>query len=111
MNFTGYGKITFYNCAETRFSPNYYSLFSENDDAYLKNKALKGKIERVVIKKIYKKQISSVNNVIFIYQDTLNFFYEENDLISYEDALDLKNTYIQNHRVEKLKKICYNSSI
>lgn len=57
-------------------------LWNINDVLYIKLRAQQGVLERVCIKRI-------VTNTNYLYIDTLNTLWNEDELISEEDALDL----------------------
>jgi len=75
--------------------------FSVGDQAWLKYKAEKGKLESIIVKKINLIDFTYRGNgpVTVIYVDTFNALYNETDLISYSDALILKTNYLYNQRV------------
>jgi hypothetical protein len=68
--------------------------WSENSILYARHKAVKGILERVAIKRvILNSGPKTGNQIVPIYQDTLNSLWNESDLIIEEEARDLALAY------------------
>lgn len=84
--------------------------FKEGDFAYEERLARKGKLERLVIKKINVVNNLSTGGVYVInYKDTLNAIYLEEELIDEASALLLAEDFYQlqaDLALEQLKKLC-----
>lgn len=62
------------------------------DIAYLKSAALKGKLEKIVIEKVYiKNTIKTFYKDVNFYEDRLNSLYREDELITLEEAQNIIN--------------------
>lgn len=68
-----------------------YLKYSIGDLVFIEDKARKGKIERVCIKKAFVKSYQDVP----LYQDTLNSVWFENELIPHQDAVNLAIAYYE----------------
>jgi hypothetical protein len=95
-SFTGSGTVYFGGC--TKYRLYLYSIYKyqPGDVLFFKNKALVGKLERVAIKRVRlvnNKQTSGV--VTFVYQDTLNALYNEDELVNEYVALQLAKEYYE----------------
>lgn len=94
MNFDAYGRIKFYGCAATNYVLFYDYKFVAGDIAYVKSKALKGRLEKIAIKKpIVHKDSSTFNQIVILYQDTFNAMHEEDQIVDYSTALALVQAY------------------
>lgn len=99
MEYTATGLIRTSGCAGVSVKKNYLVLFTVGSKAYIKRKARFGKMEFVVIKKIYRQTPHNINygiQVDILYSDTFNRVWAEEELMSKENALDLANLYWQN---------------
>lgn len=96
-SYTGSGTILINGC--TRYKLYLYEVYKWNvgDTAFLAYKASdEGKLEKVVIKKIrLVGNNSTVGEIRFIYQDTLNSLYNEWDLVNEYTALNLAKQYYE----------------
>lgn len=85
----------------------YFVKYKVGSIVYSKPKALKGVIEKIVIKKIrlFPERENSLQSVCKIctfpplYIDTLNAYHNEEDLVGPEDAVDLVDQYLARQRV------------
>jgi len=94
--YTGSGTIIISGCTEINVFRNYPYLYSVGDTCFLKFKALKGKLEQVVIKEIKIVTNYQINGEIrFMYIDTLNAIYNESDLLSKYEAVQIAKQYYQ----------------
>ena len=84
--------------------------FKEGDVAYEKRLARKGKLEKLVIKKINVVNNLSTGGVYVInYADTFNAVYLEEELVDEATALQLAEDYYQlqaDLALEELRKLC-----
>jgi len=95
-NYEGDGLITTHGYATTK-KKNYIKYkWGENSILFVKNKALKGCLEKVCIKRaIINSGAQNYNQVVSLYQDTLNSLWNENDLIEEAEAKSLALAYWQ----------------
>lgn len=95
-SFTGSGTIAISGC--TRYKMYLYSIYKykPGDILWYKPKAMAGKLEKIVIKKVkIVNNTQTFGQVKFIYEDTLNALYNEWDLINEYDALQLAKSYYE----------------
>ena len=78
------GKIRFFGCPVVVVRKLYPSKFSVGEILYVLRKARLGILEKVAVKKVNLKFIG--NEAIFIYKDTFNSLYNEDDLCRYLEA-------------------------
>lgn len=93
MNYTGSGVTKTSGCAMTSslvYTPYKWSV---NSILYIKHKANKGILERVAIKRVILN--SAYNQIVPIYQDTLNSLWNEDDLLIEGQARDLAIAYLE----------------
>lgn len=93
------GLCKLFGCAGVSFKKNFLVLFTVGSKVYIKRKARFGKMEFVVIKKIFRQTPQDVNQGIqpeIMYADTFNRIWSEDELLSKENALDAANLYWQN---------------
>jgi hypothetical protein len=84
------------------------TVFGVGDEAWLKYKAQKGKIQSVYIKKV-----KIISDALFqgrghcdvIYFDTLNSAYNEDELITNSEAIAIATAYIEN-RLKQAARAC-----
>jgi len=94
LYYTGSGGVTTGGCALTSRYVYITYKWGENSVLYVKHKAVKGILERVAIKRvILNSGPKTGNQVIPIYQDTLNSLWNEDDLLIEEHARDLALMY------------------
>lgn len=93
-SYTATGGATFNGCAATEKITYINYRWGENSVLYVLAKAQKGILEQVAIKRvILNSGRKTFNQVIPIYQDTLNSLWNENDLILEADARTLAAAY------------------
>ncbi len=95
--YTGSGTISLKGCFTYSFSEYLPYKYIKGDVVFVKPSALKGKLEKIAIKDV--KVISgkkTYGQIIFLYVDTFNFFYNENELISEQEAINLAKQYYEN---------------
>lgn len=94
--YTGSGGFSLPICTKYWKTNNYLHKWKVGEIVFTKFNAIKGILEKVAIKQV--KLISKKNifgQVYFLYIDTNNSIYEENELISEFDALTLAKDYYQ----------------
>lgn len=110
-SYTASGKLSTRMCgAIVIFSPIPYCprRFNPGDLVYLQYKAIKGILEYVVIKKlkIVDRTIQGYGQCVTLYVDTWNALYNEDDLVTLEEANSLISTYQYNQRLNAQKAGC-----
>jgi len=98
MNFSyvGGGKVTFYGCFKYRQFFGQKHKYNVNDVVYYLPKAEKGKLEKIVIKKVHVVRTQETwGQLKFLYIDTYNSIYNERDLVWEGEALLIAKTYYQ----------------
>ena len=80
--------------------------FQIGEIVYLKNKAKQGKIESIFIKDLKILNEKKCEYIYAIYTDNNNFYYNENELVNLNTALELKNEFCLENSAHK-----YNSNI
>jgi hypothetical protein len=81
------------------------SKYFPRDILYNIHAAKKGKLEKVVLKERLFSRNKKTVRINVIYKDTLNGLWDENELISYDEAYLIADNYFQNllAEAEKLK--------
>jgi len=103
FEYIGSGGAETLGCAEYSMQVYYTYAFEVGSIVYLKHKAKKGILERVAIKRIFIRQNKATwGQPIFIYQDTLNSLYNEADLVTHQQAVDLTLIYHENIQLNTL---------
>lgn len=94
------GTIRINGCAGTNLKKIFLALFTVGSKAYIKQRARFGKMEFVVVKKVYRQTprntASEGIQPEVMYLDTYNRMWAENELLLQENALDLATLYWQN---------------
>lgn len=68
--------------------------FTVNSVVYLQYKAVKGILEKVAIKEVMSYSgLKTGGQIVSIYKDTLNSLYNEEELCTYQEALDFVEAY------------------
>lgn len=98
MNYEAQGGLKITNCGEYEYITNVITLFQKGDLVYVKYKARRGKLEKVVIKKI-----NLINQYDWNYQDTQNRIWLEYELCDLNEA----NSIIKNYINQRNKKYAY----
>lgn len=103
MNFTytATGSIRVGGCSSYKWSYNYRYAFAIGSILYLKPKALKGVLEKVVVKDVRFPRKSDPTRRLLcrfcdlypLYVDTLNALFNEEELITREEAVELIRDY------------------
>jgi hypothetical protein len=104
------GGLNAVGCSVTNKTIFIRTEFKEGDIAYESRLARKGKLEKMVIKKINVVNNLSTGGLYSInYQDTLNGIYLEKELVDEAAALVLAEDYYQYQAdlaLEQLRKLC-----
>lgn len=94
MIYTGSGGSKTGGCATTFRTVYIAYKWGENSILYVRHKAAKGILERVAIKRvILNSSPKTYNQIVPIYQDTLNSLWNEDDLLIEAHARDLVLAY------------------
>ena len=88
-------------CANYKLKIFRYYLFGIGSIVFVKAKAMKGIFEKIAIKKV-----TFHGPYINLYFDTFNAAWNENELVSYDNALILVNAYIEQSRAEYENRKC-----
>lgn len=97
MQYSATGKISIFGCAKTQKSIYYNYKYGENSIVFLRYKAVKGVLEKIAIKKvILQSGRKTFGQIVPLYQDTYNSLYNENDLCTHQEAIELAIIYYQN---------------
>lgn len=102
------GSIRVVGCAAVSVQQNLVVRFLVGERVYIKRKALQGKVESVVLKRINGvfPKYEGFNTAIqpdVNYVDTFNRVWLEDELVSQERAIDLARIYLENIRQEGLR--------
>lgn len=99
MDYEATGGIVIGGCAAFKVTKRYITKFGVGARVYIRKKALKGKLESVVIKKINRVMPASPTCAGILkevnYLDTFNRVWMEEELIWQADAVDLATLYWQ----------------
>jgi len=100
-----HAKLYFYR----KFERSSVKRFGNKDIAYLKSEALKGKLQKIVIQKVYMKNTTKTfYKTVNFYEDALHSLYREDELITLQEAQDiigLAFLEIKNQNINIDKKI------
>jgi hypothetical protein len=89
--FTISGNLQFHGCPKVDLDTFYLSNFAVGDTAYDKISARKGKIEAIVVRKIVFRQRGGL--ILPLYIDTLNGLYNEVDLVTHDEAVEIATAF------------------
>lgn len=78
------GRLKFFGCPIVEIRKLYPSKFSIGEILYVLSKARLGILEKIAVKKVNLSLIG--NRAFFVYKDTFNFLYNEEDLCRYIEA-------------------------
>lgn len=103
FSYNSTGGIEIIGCANYNLIHLRHYQHSIGSILFSKSKASKGFYEKVAIK-----DVKFPQEYINLYVDTFNALWNENELVSYETAVDLINAYIirRNHYIEQSLKLC-----
>lgn len=95
-NETSSGGASLRGCATVEYIDFYLTTFGVGDILYNKFKATKGILEKVVIRKVHMVPREFVyGGLFFYYEDNLHSLWNEEDLVSHEEAVDLSIAYYE----------------
>ena len=102
MNFqyTASGSVKLGGCSNYKLIIFFYYAFGIGSIVFSKPKALKGIYEKIVIKNVripeqyHNNTTCRYCTLTALYIDTLNAYWNENELVSYDDAHELIKDYI-----------------
>lgn len=95
-SYVGSGTVVLDGCGYYDYFLNLGYRFKVGDTCYLKYKAIKGKLEKVVIKEIKVVTNYEIKGIVkFMYVDTLNALYGEGDLLLASEAVALAKQYYE----------------
>ena len=96
MNYTGSGTIVIAGCTIINLYVNLIYRFKVGDVCFLKFKAVKGKLEKIVIKEVRVVSNDYIYGAVrFMYIDTFNAIYGEEDLVTEKEAILLAKQYYE----------------
>ena len=96
MNYTGSGIIVIAGCTVINLYVNLTYRFKVGDVCFLKFKAVKGKLEKIVIKEVRVVSNDYIYGAVrFMYIDTFNAIYGEEDLVTEKEAIPLAKQYYE----------------
>jgi hypothetical protein len=100
-SYIGNGNLQIRPCCKYWKTINYPHKWSPGDILFSKQKAIMGLFEKVAIKQVRLIMTAgTAGKMIFIYLDTFNSLWNENDLIQEYDALLLAKMYYEQKIIE-----------
>jgi|GEM_PF-3364150 len=100
IQYTALGGINLFGCARVKFSAYYIYKYGENSIVFLRYKAVRGVLEKVAIKKVILQSGFKTGGLIVpLYQDTLNAYYNEEELCTHQEGVDLAKAYYENLKI------------
>lgn len=105
IQYTASGGINVFGCGRIRQSNYYLYKYGENSIVFLRYKAVRGNLEKIAIKKVIvkKESIKTSGLIIPLYVDTLNAYYNEEELCSHKEAVDLAKIYYESVKAAALR--------
>lgn len=91
LHYIGSGGIKISGCAIANKVVYVSHKWEVNSILYIRHKAVKGVLERVAIKRVILNSVA--NQIVPIYQDTLNSLWNEDDLLTEAHAIELTEIY------------------
>lgn len=109
MNYTATGFAFIAGCSNYFYTVNYDFRFNVGDIAYLRSQAVKGILEKICIKQV---SIIYIDRYTYIvrYFDTFNAFQDETELLTYDEAYQIVDSY-QKTQAELRRKAAENCLI
>jgi hypothetical protein len=99
--YTGSGSIQLKGCAGVVGKYFYQTKFGERSAAYTLQKAKKGIIEKIVVKQvILHRSPKTYNQIVWLYKDTFNGLWNESDLLTHQEAIDIATAYLEKKQAE-----------
>ena len=97
-NYAGSGKLKFGFCTGYFKQINIQHRFNVGDTVWLKYKAKKGKLESITIRNlIFSGGSYSVNNMVVLYKDNNNFYYNPDELVNKNEAVEIAKNYLYDY--------------
>ena len=97
IQYTATGGISLFGCARVKKSFYYTYKYGENSIVFLRYKAIRGVLEKIAIKKVILQSGYQTGGLIVpLYQDTLNGYFNEEELCTHQEAVDLAKAYYEN---------------
>jgi hypothetical protein len=95
-SYTGSGTIVISGCTTYRMYKTLVYKWRPGDTLFLRYRAEKGKLEKIVIKEIKIVSNYEINGrTVFMYKDTFNSLYGDGDLVNEYQALQLAKQYYE----------------
>lgn len=99
--YTGSGGIRTSGCADTKSVKFIPVNFRTGDQGFLKDSAIKGVLERIIVKEVIAvRNKATYNQYLVKYKDTWNRIYFEGDLLDEFDALTTVKAYLEARQAE-----------
>lgn len=96
------GGIGIYGCAGVKVKKFYISKYNVGNVLYTRPRAIKGRLEKVAIKKV----MTDTDGVpLGLYKDTLNSFWNENELLNLAEAMQYIAAYQQKLAAQTLAAV------
>lgn len=93
---SGSGGVRSCGCALITYCKTHTTLYGPRDVVYNIHKARRGTLEKVVIKKLKVIDANKIGGLFQVmYVDTLNGLWNESDLVSHSQAVNLATSYCQ----------------
>lgn len=106
IQYTSTGGINLFGCARIKYSFYYNYKYGENSIVFLRYKATRGILEKIAIKKVILQSSYKTGGLIIpLYQDTLNSYYNEEELCTHQEAVDLATAYYENLKILALEAL------
>ncbi len=90
--FTGSGDLKTYGCPEVVVDKYYRHKYEVGSTVFDLFSARKGRLEAIVIEKVFFIPVGGVYGVM--YRDTLNARYNEADLVTHDEAIQIATAYL-----------------
>ena len=104
IQYTASGGINIFGCARIKHSIYYTYKYGENSVVFLRYKAVRGILEKIAIKKVIIKQsIMTFGQIVPLNQDTLNAYYNEEELCTHQEAVDFAKIFYEATKAAALK--------
>ena len=101
LEYIGTGGAKTGGCGITGLAQYITTSFKANDNAYVRDSALKGIIEKIAVKEvILTKNNFTYNQYLVKYKDTFNRLYIEGDLLDEYNALLLIEAYLERRQAD-----------
>ena len=109
IQYTATGGVSIFGCATIKHYDYYNYLYGENSIVFLRHKAVRGVLEKIAIKKVILKQgakgwnnYGTYGKIHPLYQDNLNTYYNEEELCTHQEAVELAKIFYENAKAAAL---------